>query len=200
MVYLPSGAPGGDAVARKGLAYDSPDPRKAEFQLRWEQVIREWSQRYGKKIVGWWFDGCYFANSMYRGADSPNFESFAAAARSGNPDSAIAFNPGVFPRLNSMTPFQDYTAGEINEPAGVDPRYHANGKVDGAQIHVLSYLGKTWGLGDPRFQTAQVVEWSQKIVGYQAAVTWDTPVQLNGTIAQPFLDQLTAVGKALGRR
>jgi len=29
---------------------------------------------------------------------------------------------------------------------------------------------------------------------------WDAPIQRNGLISQPFIDQLTAVGKALGRR
>jgi hypothetical protein len=29
-------------------------------------------------------------------------------------------------------------------------------------------------------------------------VTWDTPIQRNGTFAQPFVDQLTAVGNELG--
>ena len=200
VLYLPSGAPGGDRVARKGLAYDTEDPRKAEFQLRWENVIREWSKRYGKKIAGWWFDGCYTPNAMYRYPDPPNFESFAAAARYGNPDAAVAFNPGVFPRITPMSPYQDYTAGEINDPAGVDPHYLADGKVDGAQIHVLSYLGRTWGTGDPRFTTEQVTEWSRKVNGFGGAITWDTPVQLNGTIAQPFVEQLAAVGRVLGTR
>jgi hypothetical protein len=26
-----------------------------------------------------------------------------------------------------------------------------DGKVDGVQIHMLSYLGRTWGMGEPRF-------------------------------------------------
>jgi hypothetical protein len=31
-------------------------------------------------------------------------------------------------------------------------------------------------------------------------VTWDVPVRRSGLIAQLFIDQLTAVGKALGTR
>jgi hypothetical protein len=30
-------------------------------------------------------------------------------------------------------------------------------------------------------------------------VTWDTPIQKNGVIAPQFIEQLTAVGKALGQ-
>ena len=42
--------------------------------------------RWGQKVWGWWFDGCYFADAMYRHPDAPNFASFAAAAKAGNPD------------------------------------------------------------------------------------------------------------------
>ena len=52
--------------------------------------------RWGKKVAGWWFDGCYFPDSMYRSADPPNFPSFAAAARSGNPDSCVTWTISEF--------------------------------------------------------------------------------------------------------
>src|SRR5713101_656130 len=64
MVYLPSGAPAGDAKAAAALEWrNGPYPNR-EFQLKWEQIISEWSERWGKKVSGWWFDGCYFPNSM----------------------------------------------------------------------------------------------------------------------------------------
>jgi hypothetical protein len=72
MVYLPSGAPGGDRVGVKTLEWQKGPYRNLEFQLKWEQVIREWSVRWDKKVVGWWFDGCYWPNSMYR---SPELQS-----------------------------------------------------------------------------------------------------------------------------
>jgi hypothetical protein len=198
LVYLPSGAPGRDRAAVTALQWlNGPYPNR-EFQSKWEQVIQEWSRRWGKKVSGWWFDGCYFPNSMYRSPQAPNFASFAAAARAGNPDAAIAFNPGVVYRILSMTPYEDFTAGEIDQPDRLTIRRAADGKMDGAQIHVLSYLGATWGMGSPRFSSEQAVNWSSKVVESGGAITWDVPVELNGTISQPFLDQLAAVGKALG--
>jgi hypothetical protein len=130
LVYLPSGAPAADPIAVERLGWEwgfeggwprgwggkRTGKRLAEFQLKWEAIIREWSQRWGENVRGWWFDGCYFADEMYRHPDAPNFESFAAAARAGNPDSLIAFNPGVKYPIISMTKHEDYTAGEINEP------------------------------------------------------------------------------------
>jgi CubicO group peptidase (beta-lactamase class C family) len=54
-----------------------------------------------------------------------------------------------------------------------------------------------WGMGSPRFSTEQVVKWSQGIRKQGGAITWDVPIQPSGRIAQPFIDQLAAVGKAL---
>ena len=200
MVYLPSGAPNGDRVAREALQWQNGPCRNREFQLKWEQVIREWSLRWGKKVAGWWFDGCYWPNSMYRFTESPNFASFAAATRAGNPASAVAFNPGVVPRLISLTPYEDYIAGEISDMDRLEIRRAVDGRIDGKQVHVLSYLGQKWGTGFPRFSEEQVVEWSRRIGKTGGVITWDVPIQPNGLISQPFIDQLTAVGKTLGRR
>ena len=128
---------------------------------------------------------------MYRG-EPPNFATFAAAARAGNPDAAVAFNPGVVYRILSMTPYEDFTAGEIDKPDRVTIRRSADGKMDGVQIHMLSYLGETWGRGTPRFTSEEVIGFSKKLWDAGGAVTWDVPVDLTGKIAQPFLDQLRA--------
>jgi hypothetical protein len=196
MVYLPSGAPGQDKAADAALEWrNGPYPNR-EFQKKWEQIIRDWSLRWGTKVSGWWFDGCYFPNSMYRTPEPPNFSSFAAAARAGNSASALAFNPGVVYRILSMTPDEDFTAGEIDHPEKITIRRSAGGKMDGAQIQMLSYLGETWGRGSPRFTADEAIGFSRKLWEAGGAVTWDAPVQLNGTLSQPFLDQLSAIGKA----
>jgi len=134
---------------------------------------------------------------MYRAKSPPNFESFAVAARAGNPRSAVAFNPGVIPRLISVSPDEDYTAGEISDPATLSIRRSADGKLDGKQIQVLSYLGRTWGRGEPRFANEQVIQYSQTIRASGGAITWDVPVQLDGLIPESFLVQLRAIGSAL---
>ena len=195
MVYLPSGAPSQDEQADAALEWkNGPYPNK-EFQRKWEEVIRAWSLRWGTKVVGWWFDGCFFPNTMYRSEKPPNFSSFAAAARAGNPNAILAFNPSVVYRILSITPEEDFTAGEIDKPELVTIRRAVDGKVDGTQIHMLSFLGQAWGRGNPRFTAEQVVEYTKKLVDAGGSVTWDVPVGLNGTIAQPFIDQLLALKK-----
>jgi hypothetical protein len=197
IVYLPSGGPAGDRAASTALQWENGPHRNAEFQRHWEEIIREWSLRWGDKVSGWWFDGCYWPNLMYRTDEPPNFRSFAAAARAGNPNSVVAFNPGVVNRALSLTPHEDYIAGEISDPKLWNARRNADGRVDGAQLHVLSYLGATWGQGAPRFSTEDAVAFSQKVAAVGGALTWDTPTRNNGTFAPEFLAQLKAIGEAI---
>jgi alpha-L-fucosidase len=199
IVYLPAGAPAGDRAAVDALGWQNGAHRNREFQLRWEEVIREWSGRWGKDVAGWWFDGCYWPNTMYRAAEPPNFASFAAAARAGNPGSVLAFNPGVVDRSLSIAPEEDYTAGEINEPDRLMIRRAAGGTVDGAQVHVLTYLGATWGKGAPRFSAEQLTALCEKVARAGGVLTLDLPIGRDGLIAAPYRDQLATVGRALGR-
>jgi hypothetical protein len=199
MVYLPSGAPGQDKAADAALGWQNGPHPNLEFQRKWERIIREWSSRWGTKVAGWWFDGCYFPSTMYRSPEAPNFASFAGAARAGNLDAVVAFNPGVVYRMLSLTPDEDFTAGEIDKPDQVAIKRTADGRVDGAQTHMLSYLGETWGMGAPRFSAGQAIEYTHKVTDAGGAVTWDVPVGLDGKIGEAFLQQLTAIGKSFGR-
>jgi hypothetical protein len=194
MVYLPSGAPDRDTVAIEKLDWRRGPYRNAEFQHKWEAVIQEWSVRWGSGIKGWWFDGCYWPNAMYRSSEPPNFHSFAAAARKGNPASVVAFNRGVVIPIHSETPDEDFTAGEIDDPTVVK-----NGEFwrDGAQFHMLSFLGTNWSKGPARFSDDQVRGITARLVESGGVVTWDVPHDERGLIPEPFLSQLRAIGRAV---
>ena len=96
MVYLPSGAPGGDTVANTALQWrNGPYPNR-EFQLKWEQVIRDWSKRWGDeglRVVVRWL--------LLRELDVPfSAELPTSPASRRRPARAtrtarLAFNPGV---------------------------------------------------------------------------------------------------------
>ncbi|MCX6622393.1 MAG: hypothetical protein NTY38_15250, partial [Acidobacteria bacterium] len=192
MVYLPAGAPDRDPVAMERLEWTKYAFPNRNFQIKWEQVIAEWSKRWGKHVAGWWFDGCYWPNAMYRGAAAPNFASFAAAARKGNPGSVVAFNHGVFMPIISITPEEDYTAGEINEPerARCAGRY-----VDGAQSHMLSFLGQNWSRHTIKVQTSDARAWTKNFVERGGVVSWDVPTGVRGLIPADFLERLKAAGE-----
>jgi hypothetical protein len=200
MVYLPAGAPSRDKQAVAKLQWKNGPYPNREFQAMWEQVIREWSTRWGTKVAGWWFDGCFWPNTMYRGKETPNFESFAAAARAGNPDAVLAFNPGVVNRTISISPHEDYIAGEISDPTRIDIRRVYEGSVDGAQMHMLSYLGSTWGKGPKRFSDEEALKFTRQVLDQNGVVTWDVPIQPGGLISDEFLQQLRNLSGAIRKR
>ncbi|MHC4982681.1 MAG: alpha-L-fucosidase [Planctomycetota bacterium] len=212
LVYLPSGAPANDKVAVEKFQWEpSVDKstgerttkRMAAFQRKWEAVIRDWSLRWGRNVRGWWIDGCYAADAMYRHDDEPNFASFAAALKAGNPDSIVAFNPGV-DRVICTSEHEDYTAGELSCILPVSksnwPPRQLDGTVDEAQWHVLTFLGRFWRSGQPRFPDALVAGYTQHVVNHGGVVTWDVPITDAGSIPAPFIRQLEAIGKAIPRR
>jgi len=222
LVYLPSRAPYSDdyAIDRLGFrtlfeasinradrsTYTFPagtDTQFPEAQRNWEAVIREWSERWGTSVAGWWIDGCYY-DAMYRHPEPPNFGSFAAAMRAGNPDAIVAFNPGVKTPVISYTPVEDFTAGELSGELPIDFRGEAwqqpvGGYVDGAQYHTLCFLGEWWGQGRPRLPTGLFVEYTKYLIGLDGVMSWDVPPTETGRIREEFLPMLEALGEATHR-
>ena len=206
MAYLPAGAPAHDKQAMAALQWEwgfkGPWPqchggpttgnRLAEFQRHWEAIIREWSTRWGRKVRGWWIDGCYFADDMYKHADEPNWHSFAAALRSGNADSLLAFNPGVQTPVIVHSPEDDFTAGEI------DYRLPASPWKGDILYQILSFLGPTWGAAPSRFNDDLARGFTRYIIDQGGVITWDVPITEGGTIPDAFVAQLAAIGKACG--
>ena len=215
MVYLPAGAPAADPVARQRLKWrwgrkggwqlpgEPVGGRLVEFQRHWEAVVREWSLRWGKQVRGWWIDGCYFADDMYRFPDAPNFASFAAALKAGNPQAIVAFNPGVKVPVICHTEYEEYTAGEVTlqkmpEAVATCPGRWVQRGSHRAQYQVLSYLGASWCRGDkPELPDAQIIDYTRQINRKGGVVTWDVPITKQGLIPEPFVAQLRALGNAL---
>ena len=213
MVYLPSGAPAADVVARKKLGWrwgsaggwqlagEPVGGRLVEFQRNWEAVIREWSLRWGTDVAGWWIDGCYFADQMYYFDDEPNFASLAGAMRAGNPESIVAFNPGVFVPVVVHSKYEDYTAGEVTlrqlpEAVAACPgRWLSRDNVK-VQFHILTYLGESWCQGEePQWPDEKVIVTTRQIADKGGVVTYDVPIHASGLIPQPFVEQLRALGR-----
>lgn len=126
-----------------------------ELVRTWSKPLKEYSERYGDKVAGWWFDGVY----KEIGYDAVRLSIMRDAAKSGNPDVLIANNfygclhPGTqidtsfggnnylradfFQTVAPPTPFCDFTAGElVYFNAFPDPDRDWK-----ALPHVLSFLG-----------------------------------------------------------
>jgi hypothetical protein len=59
-----------------GRPYGFGADRLVTFQTAWNKIIAAWSELYGDKVSGWWFDGCYHSYDLHDFADDdpPNFK------------------------------------------------------------------------------------------------------------------------------
>ncbi|MDD5707409.1 MAG: hypothetical protein PHR35_15915 [Kiritimatiellae bacterium] len=194
LVYLTGSVPEYAPEAVKAFEWVK-GARSVSFQRKWESVIREWSLRWGRRVHGWWFDCCYYADTMYRLPEEPNFKSFAAAVRAGNPDSLVSWNvQGITTTPHASDPEEDFTAGEVNEPRDVD----APGRWDQhAQFHILTYLGRTWGQLPIRFDAAEAIAHTLELTDCGGVVTWDAPHSWEGLIDPGAFSILKAIGRAV---
>lgn len=197
MLYLPCQVPNGDRRAQQafGLAEGPKDqPLDLAFAGKWSEVIQEWSDRYGDKVSGWWFDGGY----QHIGFSDAIAARYAAAVKHGNRKAIVTFNPGV--RVVRWTQAEDYTAGELNEPLSTVPTARW---LDGSQWHALTYLGDNWGRRNTRFTDAQWIEWARKVTAQQGVLTLDMGPNYDpadgpiGSLAEVQVKQARAIGAAL---
>jgi hypothetical protein len=197
MLYLPCQTPNGDPRAQKafGLPQGARDqPIDLIFAEKWSRVIQEWSERYGEKVAGWWFDGGY-EHIHFSEAIATRY---AAAVKHGNPDAIVTFNPGV--KVVRWTKAEDYTAGELNEPLQVVPTERW---LDGSQWHALTFLGDSWGGRNTRFTEDQWVDWARKVAARHGVITLDMGPNYDGEagpvgqLAEAQVKQVKAIKTAL---
>lgn len=177
MLYLPCQPPNADRHAAEafGFAPGAEGARSHDRAInavaarRWGEVIEEWSRRYGKDVVGWWFDGGY----RHIRFNDEIAAIYAAAVKRGNPDAVVAFNEGVKSPMRRWTLAGDYLAGEVNEPF----RETCGGRwSDDRQWQLLTFAGSSWGRRDCRFTDAQWIDWMRPILKNGGAVTIDLAI------------------------
>ncbi len=199
MLYLPCQVPNRDERAQK--AFGLPQGKKDQsidpaFAKKWSAVIQEWSDRYGDKVSGWWFDGGY-AHIQFNDAIATLY---AAAVKHGNPHAIVTFNPGV--RVIRYTTAEDYTAGELNEPFKNIP---TSRWLDGSQWHALTYVGGRWGRRDTRYSDEQWATWVRAVTANGGAVSldmgpnWDPKAGPIGSFADAQFKQVQAIKAAVCR-
>ena len=197
ILYLPCQVPNRDVLAQKAfnLTQGSKDqPIGIEFAGKWAEVIHDWSSRYGNKVAGWWFDGAY----EWVGFNDEIAEIYTEAVKRGNPNAIIAFNPGVKNPIAAVTEHEDYTAGEIAKEMPICSERFVIYKGKEIQYHIMSYLGKGWGVGDrPRYSTNKLIEYTRCTTDGGGVVTWDVPFEKNGLIPSEFIEPLKKLSSTL---
>ena len=218
IAYLPAevNAP---AALHQAFAWDPDNATgdQVEFQRRYTSFYREYAERYGKLLDGWWFDGCYpwavFPNGRY------DWPMWADSARAGNPDALLAFNDGSFCVGNTrpLTPLQDYLSGEVEvlkegkirlgrgESAPLylpESRFVAG---TACQWHALVPIDCFWGhatpgpMEPPRYSDDELFSFVRSCRAVGGAVTLNVGIYQDGGIGETTLGQLQRLAAALKR-
>lgn len=197
ILYLPCQVANRDSRAQLAFGltpYPSNRPVNIDFAMKWSQVIQEWSDRYGEKISGWWFDGGYSELSF----NNEIFSMYSNAAKHGNPKSIVTFNPGV--KLIHYSIAEDYTAGETNKPLNVVPKSRF---LDGSQLHIITYLDESWGKTTPRYTPNEWSNWIKQVTKKGGVATIDCGPNLNknkapiGSLSPEIMAYLKAIKSSI---
>lgn len=158
-----------------------------KFEQYWFSMLKEISDRYGKKIKGWWIDGCYGHYPCFADPDSAFAARLIDALQSGNPDAITALNCGI--SVGKVSNAQEYTCGESDKLIFFpEDRF-----VDGMQWHALSYLGPWWTDHLCARSNIEVVNYVKKCTDKGGVVTFDVGYNGDGTICDEHYDQLKTV-------
>ena len=108
----------------------------------------------------------------------------------------MAFGRGLEAACLPQCPWGADTAGEVGDWRPI-PGQEVGEQLQGKKLHVLSYLGQTWGQGQPRFPDELVAGYTKLILAQDGILTWDIPLEPNGAIPQDYRRPLQALGRML---
>ncbi len=205
------------APGAAGSAYPNNGPSgpayRTEFRTLFNAMIKEWSMRWGSKVSGWWIDGCFewtgYNNPAVcdNGQPLDNLNALIAAAKTGNPDTLVAANPGQG-KTFSLSASQDYLAGEVGLALSAydkffrypTSRFVSYSGPDGSRqipFHQYSYLGNMWGRSDRGYVNEDITSYVSAVNDLGAGITMDVGINVTGQIFSQHVDQLKTLKAAL---
>jgi hypothetical protein len=199
MAYLTTNACGETFPDALGWNDDPSD--KKEFQKKYARVVREWSERYGKLISGWWFDSCYAGPRTGFTWDETRFEGsgWREAVLAGNPDSVYCFNPGAN-TFQYVFDDEGYLAGEAND-LKVRP---GRPLIGDKQWHSLIWIDCFWFHTDPnrkidapRFYDNELHDYLYTCHQNGGGVTINIGIYRDGSLAEDSLEQVRRMGQLM---
>lgn len=211
ILYTPANPPskahkaGEDYAINKAFDYPVEIAPSQETQAKWQAVIREWSDRYGNKLAGWWFDGMWFQDAYDDPAREYNWYSLVNAAKSGNASRVIAFNSGIGSGILVNSPFEDYTAGETNEIGPLPDNGRWADEANGVQWFHWTFLGEFvkdlagWGNTGLSWTTPELLQWVTDAVSRQGVIALDVHLNRFGRMDPRQMEQLRAIRNGLSK-
>ncbi len=187
MLYWTGDGPRQDEQAAKALGWSQPVP--LDYVKKWASVVREYGERYGKKVAGWWVDGCY----PFLGYDEERLRILAEALKAGNKDRIIALNPGVQQKVQFYTIYEDYTCGEQNDFLDVP----SSRWINGVQWHILSFLGcgassigAAWAMPGVKYSKSELIDYVSDVTRADGVVSIDVLLFRDGSLDRSQIEAL----------
>ena len=201
ILYLPANPPTSNKLVSEKFRYsfkkDSATSQHNQPIL--EDMIREWSLRYGDGVRGWWFDGLYKWNDIRSTrmdmSLKHNISTHTLAAKAGNKHSIVTYNYG-FGKIQVNTPYCDYSSGEKKT---IDEYPSSRWVEDGVQWFLFTYLGEKWGGKGQQFRSEELVDKAGRIVENDGVLCLEVITDGQGNILPHHFEQIKAVGKELGK-
>ena len=183
--------------------YDSNNPKV--FFSNWRAIMQEIGDRYRYDLAGWFYDdGCVYYPL------NPDFAELTSAAKTGNPDRLVCYNPWEWPRF---TDFQDYLCGE---GYGVLLNTHylpedgtgifVDGPHRGLQAHANFELEDHWvhavpnsDIARPRIPKDEFVADMTSAIARGIVPSVNLEIYQDGGLAETSVEYLLAVREALGK-
>tara|TARA_R110000868_G_scaffold132180_1_gene342752 strand:+ start:24525 stop:25802 length:1278 start_codon:yes stop_codon:yes gene_type:complete len=200
ILYLPSNPPINNKYVSEKLRYAfQKDSATSQFnQPILENMIEEWSLRYGNGVKGWWFDGLYSWNDIRSTrmdmSLKHNISTHTLAAKAGNKNSIVTYNSG-FGKIHGNTPYDDYTSGEKST---IDEYPSSRWAEEGVQWFLFIYLGEKWGGHGQQFYTDSLLNKAGTIVDNNGLLCLEVVTDSKGEILPGHFEQIKAVGDKLG--
>ena len=188
MLYWTGDGPQDDKQAAKAMGHT--EKVSEEYVRNWAAVVREYGERYGDKVVGWWTDGCY----PWIGYDELKLGILAQGLKAGNSKRIIALNVGVQDKVRSYSTHEDFTTGEQNEFKDLPQSRW----VDGEQWHILSFLGcshQGWATPGSKYKKAQLADYVRQVNERGGVVSIDVLLYRDGSLDRSQLEMLKAIGR-----
>ncbi|CAA6691324.1 MULTISPECIES: LamG-like jellyroll fold domain-containing protein [unclassified Lentimonas] len=169
---------------------------RSAFFDSWVTIITEFGNRYGDKLDGWFFD----SGMVYYPAP---FERMGAAARAGNPNRLVSYNPWVAVR---MTDFQDVMFGENHKGTTITGSADAGGDgilTDGPSAGLLQHgmfkMENDWGVHNEdqaintSITSANALSYAENAKALNVPISFCMMMWEDGTVSQDSLDVLEEV-------
>src|SRR5258705_10564191 len=170
-----------------------PKASSQEFTQMTSDILKEFGERYGEKVVGYWFDGFYQCFEKY---PDFSFRDFFKVCKAGNSNRIIAVNSWIYP---NVTEWQDYWAGETASPVA-PPVNSTNerGPGQGLRYHALLIMEPYWvqqkvAMPKPQFNAQTLGDYISQCMKNSGAVTINLGMYQDGSVDPRAVDVLKEI-------